>query len=323
MSNPIFHFSTLTEDGHDGNHTGPSHAIHQNSERTLCGIGPQELDCALWGRLSELDGVVTCEACMSELVKHNVAGMYAGPRAFVTEAIAVDGVVLDNFGWGVFDDSYEHFFAYGFHAPGTVLEIGRKLSQNSLTCWGELQTTIFAHWSMPLEGSQGDTPYCWLAWRKTAESDLTHPSLMVIPHEVTVLRHNAWPILAEQGMETEHSCRRLRDWYSSSTKLGRPATLDDFDPADAPGYTLRGIPKGASESTCLEWPTSDFEEALSQMSKWSLACATDLEISGESVCLSKQQLEAGAAQIIRHGIKHHGRDVAFHNFLEWYQLKNH
>ncbi|WP_152972367.1 hypothetical protein [Pseudomonas sp. RIT-PI-o] len=258
---------------------------------------------------------------MSELIQHNVVGMNAGPRPFINEAVVVDGVVLNDFGWGVFDRSYEHFFAYGYHAPGTVLEIGRKLSGNSLTSWGELQTTIFAHWTMSVESEPQDGPYCWLAWRKSAESDLTFPSLKIVPHEVTVLRHDAWLILGEQDMETEYSCRRLRDWYSSSTKLGRPATLDDFNPEYAPGYTLWGIPEGDSETTCLEWPTADFEEALRFLSKWDLAGATQLEISGDSISVSKDQLEAGATKIIRHGIRNHGRDVPFHNFLEWYQLR--
>ncbi|MDH4602500.1 hypothetical protein [Pseudomonas syringae] len=258
---------------------------------------------------------------MSELEKHDVVGRYAGPRPFIDKVVVVDGIVLDNFGWGIFDHSYEHFFAYGLHASGKVLEIGRKLSNNMLTTWGELQTTIYAHWNMPLDSHQEDGPFCWLAWRKTDESDPSFPSLKVIPYKVTVLRHDAWPILVDQDMETEYSCRRLRDWYCGSTKLGRLATTDDFDPEHAPGYTLRGIPKGDSESTCLEWPTSDFEEALSQLRKWHSAGATEIEISGDSFSVSKEQLDAGAAKIIKYGIRKHGRSLPFHNFLEWYQLK--
>jgi hypothetical protein len=322
MRNPIFQFSTLTEEGDDGDHTGPSHAIHHlNSEKTLCGVGQEEYDCTLWGSLSSHDGVVSCKPCMEELIKHNVVGMYAGPKAFIKEPVVVDGVTLNEFGWGVFDHSFEHFFAYGFHPPGTILEIGRKLSSNRLNFWGEFQTTIYAHWTMSLDIHLTDGPYCWLAWRKSPESDDTFPSLKVVSYEVTVLRHDAWPILNDEGGEAEHACRRLKDWYSGSTKLGRPATPDDFCSEYSPGYTLCGTPEGESESTCLEWPTADFEEAMSQLYKWHQSGATKLEIKGDSVRLSKSQLEASAAQIIRYGIKKHGKGVPFHNFLQWYRLK--
>lgn len=322
MRNPIFQYSAVTEQGRDYYHDGTSHAIHHhNSSQTLCGIGQHELSNTLWTSLGEHDGVVSCETCLSELKKHDVVGKYAGPRPFIEKVVIVDGIVLDDFGWGVFDRSYEHFFAYGFHASGTVLGIGRKLSSNSLTSWGELQTTIYAHWIMSLDSYQEDGPYCWLAWRKTNVSDPAFPSLKVVSYEVTVLRHDAWPMLDDQDMETEYSCKRLRDWYSGSKKLGRPATTDDLDPEYAPGYTVRGIPKGHSESTCLEWPTSDFEEALSLLNKWDSNGATEIEISGDSCSVSKEQLDAGAAKIIKYGIRKHGRSVPFHNFLDWYQLK--
>lgn len=322
MRNPIFNFSTVTEEHADSDYTGPTHAIQNNdSERTLCGIVPYELECARWASLHEHDGVVSCESCMSELEEHNVAGMYAGPMGFVGKAVVVDGVVLNEFGWGVFDDSYEHFFAYGFHPPGTVLGIGRKLSSNNLTSWGELQTTIYAHWRVPLDCCEEDASYCWLAWRKTDESDPMFPSIKIVPYEVTVLRHEAWPLLDEHDMEMEYLCRKLRDWYSSSTRLGRPATMDDFDISYSPGYTIFGNTMGCSEPTCLEWPTSDFEEALSLLNKWESAGAINLKLYGDSCWVSKEELDAGAKTIIRYGIRKHGRSLPFHNFLEWYRLK--
>lgn len=322
MRNPIFQFSTLTEEGVDGNHTGLSHAIHHlNSETTLCGVEQGEYDGALWESLSRHDGVVSCEACLQELIKHGVVGMYAGPKEFIQDSVVVDGVTLNEFGWGVFDDSFEHFFAYGFHPPGTVLEIGRKLSNNGLKSWGELQTTIFAHWTLSLESHQSEGPYCWLSWRRSPASDEMFPSLKVVPFEVTVLRHDAWPLLDDVDGEVEHACRRLKDWYSGSTKLGRPATPDDFCTEYSPGYTLCGTPEGQSEPTCLEWPTADFEEAMSLLYKWHESGATDLKLAGDSVSLSRDQLEAGAAHIIRYGISKHGKSVPFHTFLQWYQLK--
>lgn len=322
MRNPIFHFSKVTEEGDDYEHSGLSHALHQDDNQlALCGINVQDLYATMWESLAEYDGVVSCETCLAQLKARNIVGMYAGPLAFITKATEVDGVVLDSFGWGVFDRTYEDFFAYGLHAPGKVLEVARKLSGNTLAAWSELQTTIYAHWQLTPGNAQQDGPYCWRGWRKTAQSDADLPSLRVVPIEATVLRHEAWPMLAQQDMETEYACRRLRDWYTSSTKLGRPATLDDFDPKDAPGYTLRGITEGQSESTCLEWPTADFEEVMTQLAKWDAAGATNLEISGESFGITKEYLEAGAAKIIRYGISKHGRDVPFHNFLEWYQLK--
>ncbi|HHK0379481.1 TPA: hypothetical protein ACQQJB_003655 [Pseudomonas aeruginosa] len=322
MRNPIFQYSVIaTHDGDDLNEDS-SHAMQRNSGKTLCGANYDDLDCPYGGSLIEYDGLVSCTSCMQALKDRGV-GRHAGPREFLRNQVEINGVLLDSFGWGVFEQSYEQFFAYGHHAPGVVLEIARELSKNRLDGWEELQTTIYAHWSRAYElHEEKNGPYCCLSWRNTAEADDDDylPTIKIVPCAVTVIRHEAWPLLQKRDRETEHACRRLKAWYLGSTKLGRQATPDDLDTNYAPGYTVCGVPAGSEESTCLEWPTADFEEAMSLLSKWQAAGATGLKLVGQSHRVTLEELNAGGATIIRYGIQEHGRDFPFWDSLAMYRL---
>ncbi|EPG9355240.1 hypothetical protein ACKU3Z_030120 [Pseudomonas aeruginosa] len=320
MRNPIFHYSVIAS--HDGYSfdEGTSHAMQRKSGKTLCGVDYDDLDCPYGGSLIEYDGLVSCPSCM-QVLKDRGVSMHPGPREFLHTQVEKNGVLLDSFGWGVFDQSYEQFFAYGHHAPGVVLDIARELSRNRLEGWEELQTTIYAHWSASLDVHEKDGPFCRLTWHKTADdADCYMPSVKVVPCAVTVIRHEAWPVLQTDDMESEHACRRLKAWYLGSTKLGRQATPDDLDTNYAPGYTVCGVPAGGEESTCLEWPTADFEEAMSLLGKWQAAGVTELKLVGQSHRVTLEELNAGGATIIRYGIQEHGRDFPFWDSLAMYRL---
>lgn len=298
MRNSIYNYTVLTEGGDDDNHfSGTSHAALNGSDNTICGIAWEALHEITVTCLSTHDGKVSCLACMDDLHNRDLVGKYPGPLPFLIDAVVVDGVVLDEFGgMGSLDDSYEDIFAYGHHEPGRVLNIGRKLSKNKLAEWGELQTTIFAHWL--LMDCQDGSPYCMLSWRKEVDSCSHIPLLKVFAQDVTVLRHEAWPLLKDynHNKEVEYRVRRIKDWYRGSTKLGRPVTPDDLKTEYAPGLTVCGIPKDAEHSTCLEWPTHSFKEAKAQITKWDRDGATKLEIAWGSRVVSKEDLDADAAR---------------------------
>lgn len=320
MRNPIFNYSVIADFSNSRSDGELSHAAHgSDMDQMLCGKSSATFDCPSYDSLTEHDGLVSCPECM-RVLQERCVGRYAGPMDFLSTSVVKNGVVLDYFNAGVFDQGYEQFFAYGHHAPGVVLGIAREMSMNRLEGWEELQTTIYAHWSAPLEAPENDGPFCRLTWHKTADEEGYNPTLKVFPRQITVIRHEAWPLLKKHGTETEHACRRLKAWYLGSTKLGRVATPDDLDIQYTRGYTVCGVPAGSTESTCLEWPTADFEEAMQLLGKWEAAGATGLKLVGWSCGISIEELRAGGATIIRHGIREHGRDFPFWEFLDMYQL---
>ncbi|ELG7182087.1 TPA: hypothetical protein ACP3ZG_001578 [Pseudomonas aeruginosa] len=320
MRNPIFQYSVVSESSHSRFGGAPSHAAHKsNLEVMLCGVSRAIFGCASSESLAGLDGVVSCPECMRVLQERGV-GSYAGPLGFLPTSVVKNGVLLDYFSVGIFDQGYEDFFAHGHHAPGVVLGIAREMFMNRLEGWEELQTTVYAHWSASIEAHEKDGPFCRLTWHKTADEEGYNPTIKVFPRQITVIRHEAWPLLEKHGTETEHACRRLKAWYLGSTKLGRVPTPDDLDIRYTRGYTVCGVPSGSTENTCLEWPTAYFEEAMQLLGKWEVAGATGLKLVGWSCGISLEELRAGGATIIRHGIREHGRDFPFWEFLDMYQL---
>lgn len=312
----IFRFSCI-ETVLDEHYTpGPSHAKCNSAESTLCGLSSDEYGGGVQSSLAYVDGHVSCETCMAELQKLNLVGAYAGPLAFVKEMVQIDGVVLENFGWGVFDQAYEHFFAYGHHAPGVVLGLARKLSHNKLIGWEEHKTTIYAHWHSPFEPQSSDPLFCYRTWRKTEKPD-DNDTLKVVPFEVTVIRFEAWPLLNEWDSETDYNCLWFKAWYDGSTKLGRAATPADIDSGEAPGFVVHGKPQGASDELCLEWPTPDFDLAIANMTKWHNAGATNLCILSHGLGLPKESLTPDVISLIQRGLRIHGRDMYISDILKF------
>lgn len=314
MRNPIYQYSVITERGSDGDHTGTAHASHNGQhDLMLCGRSRQSMGRALCESLSVHDGIVSCDGCMSALKERKLVGLHAGPRSFTSTAKIQNGVLIDNFGGeGKIDPSFENFFAYGHHEAGAVLDIAREIAKNRLKEWDEVQITIFAHWT---EHHADNGSYCWRSWRMTEEAMPSFPSSKVVPYEVTVIRHQSWPLLHQYDMNTERSCRRLKDWYLGSTKLGRPVTPGDLDLNFTPGYTVCGLPLGSTEWTCLEWPTADFEEAMTLLGKWETYGATELELFSRGWGLSFEDLKEEYAVIIRRGIQEDGPDLPITDLL--------
>ncbi|MDV6920683.1 hypothetical protein FA571_29235 [Pseudomonas aeruginosa] len=294
----------------DENYTpGLSHAMLDSAEASLCGIGRNHFGSAIYSGLARVDGQVGCKDCMAELERLNLVGGYAGPRTFVMDRTEVDGVLLESFGWGVFDKAYEHFFAFGHHEPGVVLEIARRLAGNALAGWGEHHTTIYAHWMPPSEDGETGAPCCYRLLRK---SETLHPHdtepLRVEPIEVTVLRYEAWPLLQERDGDADYECRRFKAWFDGSTKLGRAPTPADIDAGDAPGFVVYGMASGSTEKCCLEWPTPDFDVALKQLAEWRQVGATELHILNHGSLLPMSMLTPDVNALIQHGLKVYGRD---------------
>ncbi|MOA63412.1 hypothetical protein D3C78_1891270 [compost metagenome] len=48
--------------------------------------------------------------------------------------------------------------------------------------------------------------------------------------------------------------------------------------------------------------------------------ATNLSLVGDGCGLDLEQLKGDAGTIIRYGIRKHGPDTPFHNFLQWYEV---
>lgn len=311
----IFRFSCVETvlDEHDT--PGPSHAMCHSAEATLCGLMQDQHEGWCLSSLAHVDGHVSCDTCMAELRKLDLVGAYAGPLAFVKGPVEIDDVLLDDFGWGVFDQAYEHFFAYGHHEPGVVLEIARKLSQNKLIGWEEHKTTIFAHWHSPLESLGTDPLFCYRVWHKVDKPTDTE-TLKVVPFQVTVIRFESWPLLHEWDGEADYDCLWFRAWYDGSTKLGRAATPADIDSAEAPGFVVHGKPKSAADESCLEWPTPDFDLAIEKMTEWHNAGATNLCILSHGLALPKDMLTPDVISLIQRGLRVHGRGMYVSDLLQ-------
>ncbi|EPJ5561311.1 hypothetical protein L4P27_006057 [Pseudomonas aeruginosa] len=316
MAANIFYFSRVEMDLDEHDTPGPSHAKNSSADSTLCGLNTDD-EYGGWvhSSLADVDGHVSCEKCMAELQKLNLIGAYAGPLAFVKESVQIDGILLEDFGWGVFDQAYEHFFAYGHHEPGVVLGLARKLSHNKLIGWEEHKTTIYAHWHSPFEPQSRDPLCCFRTWGKT-DRPADNDTLKVVPVEATVIRFEAWPLLHERGRAADYDCLWLKAWYDGSTKLGRAATPADIDSADTPGFVVHGKPQGAIDELCLEWPTPDFDLAIAQMTEWHNAGATNLGILNHGIELPMDSLTPDVISRIRRGLRVYGRDMHLSDILE-------
>lgn len=318
VSANIFNF-TCVETVLDEHYTpGPSHAKRNFEAFTLCGLSSE--DYVGGGAISSLayvDGHVSCDTCMEELRKLNLVGTYAGPLAFVKGTVEIEGVLLEDFGWGVFDHAYEHFFAYGHHEPGVVLGLARKLSRNKLIGWEEHKTTIYAHW-LPLSPQPDDNDRlscCYRTWRQADKPDDVE-TLQVVPFEVTVIRFEAWPLLQEWDGKAAYDCLWYKAWYEGSTKLGRAATPADIDFGEAPGFIVYGKLEGNTEESCLEWPTPDFDLAIRQMYEWHSAGAADLQILNYGLAFRMEELTPNVVSLIQHGLRVYGCDTYLFDILE-------
>lgn len=311
----ILHFSCVETVINEHCAPGSSHAKRDSAQFTLCGLSQDDYGVGVQSSLVYVDGHVSCETCIAELRTLNLVGTYAGPLAFVKGPVEIDGVCLENFGFGVFDQSYEQFFAYGHHGPGVVLELARNLSQNKLIGWEEHKTTIYAHWQSPLEPRDNDPLYSYRLWRKSDKPDDSE-TLKVVPFEVTVIRFESWPLLHEHDGKADYDCLWFKAWYSGSTRLGRAATPADIDPCEAPGFVVHGKPQGADDESCLDWPTPDFALAMRQMTEWQAAGATDLSILNNGMMMPIDMLTPEVVSLIQRGLRVYGRDMYVSDILE-------
>jgi hypothetical protein len=294
----ILQYSLIGTELEDGT-PGLSHAASHQTDGTLCGLSLDDFDVLKLSSLAHADGAVDCEACMAELRKLDLVGKYAGPLPFVTEPKVVDGIQLEDFGWGVFDETFEPFFAYGHHEPGVVLELAQKLVKNNLIGWEEHRTTIYAHWRSYSPGKY-DPPFCYRVWCKTGTPD-DDQTLRVDRHDATVIRYEAWPLLGMEDRQAEYYCRWIKAWFEGTTKLGRAANPADMDSKDTPGFVVYGKPFGGTVARCLEWPVPRLEFALKRMNDWHSAGARELSILNHGISLPMEMLTPEVVSRIQRG----------------------
>jgi len=299
-----------------------THATDGDMTRTLCGR-PITLNSDLES-LRAAGGSVTCQTCSRVLSKRNVHDTYIGPTAFLpSDSLVIDGLLIREFGWGGLDRRFESFFAYGHTKPGMLLKAARRLVSNDLPGWEEHQISAHEYWVSTPDLDAGEVCHLQFGWTAELEDDYftLHRSR---PLEITVLRHEAWELIEPEKVdlrrETEYQVRKVRDWYRGARQLGRPATPYDMEATYLPGYTVVGILSGDNEELCLEWPTSNFEEAMESIQSHEQRGATSLSLVGDGCSIGLEALKGDAGMIIRYGIRKHGPDVPFHQFLEWYEV---
>lgn len=320
MKNPILSYFCQRQVGPGVPST--THATDGDMTRTLCGR-PVPLNSDLES-LRDAGGAVTCQTCSRVLKKRKVHDAYIGPTSFLpSNSMVIDGLVLREFGWGGLDRGFESFFAYGHTQPGKLLEVARQLVCNDLPGWEEHCISVHEYWVSAPALDDGQICHLQYGWTPELEDDYftLHRSR---PLNVTVLRHEAWELVepdkADLRRETEYQVRKVKDWYRGARQLGRLATPHDMEATYLPGYTVVGIPPGESEELCLEWPTSNFEEAMESIDLHEQRGATSLTLAGDGCSIGLEALKGDAGMIIRYGIRKHGPDVAFHQFLDWYEV---
>lgn len=318
LRNPIHAYSAQMH--WDENIPQTLHATDRDGELTLCGrpIGIQ----TCWQSLQDAGGSVSCKTCTRVLKARNIYDSYIGPTTtiFKGECFVSGEVILNNFGWTPPDRTFEHYFAYGHLPSGRLLKVARELTSNDLLGVEEYQTTIYEHWCTHTTDSD-DEPHCFKMYDLKPETDnscvVQHMSRQI---QITVLRHEAWPLIIpgpnQEVREVEYDVRLFCDWYRGARQLGRPITPSDIEIDNLPGFTVIGIPDGEADVVCLEWPTADFEGALTSTVRHAESGVTKIEICGDGIAISLEQLKRGVANQIRRSLRRYGPDLSLQSCLE-------
>jgi len=249
-----------------------------------------------------------------------------GPVLFKGLTAQNDNMTLVDFGWagmGIHEESCaEHCFAIGHLPAGVLLGLARTQTGNTLLNWEEAHITVYQYWYPPIEqigGIADETPFCWsnFSLRPDKPSDALRDAF-VIP--ATILRHGAWAIECGPGVRVANllkfHCARHRDWLTGAVE-GAAVSPSDLNLFGQPGYSVIGVQKnrGAQDEQLLEWPTGDFEEAISQMQVWRQRGATGLTLLRHDIGVTDADLRPDVIAKIRRYIRECGPDVYLNDLL--------
>ncbi|MFK4136569.1 hypothetical protein ACI2KR_30525 [Pseudomonas luteola] len=235
---------------------------------------------------------------------------------FEGNSFKADGIQLIDFGWYGTSDT-EHFFAVGHLPQGMLLSHIRKLTGHHLIGWTEHLVTVYQHWHKPLNQPWDQEPLmCWSTYSLNEKSPTNEPYRKRHAIKATVLRHCAWEFMDtskyQEMQKLNYACKRFKDWYTGLT-MTQNRTLQPWDVLYdfLPGFCVFGIMEGRLQEALLEWPLSNFGDALWIAQEWGKKGASQLSISYNGVAFMLEDLTVDRIQNINRAIKSHGLHVSF------------